>query len=276
MLTRQQRDPLVRGMVMAEITVHDMRVGDEYFVATCSHVHESQEHDACGRRRLAWLHAMHDRGLRALVAQLDGQPAGFAYVMPIEVSPWGPLGRDVMVLNCLFVLLPSQHKGIGHALLAAAEDETRRQGRKALVTTAYYHDFWFMPATFFEACGFTAAARKDTRAILWKVFDPTAQPPELLERQQRFEPVSGKVVVELFWHTFCLTSNVEAQRVRQVAAEFGDRVVLREYCADNPEVLRKYQTPRAIYVNGREIGWGYAAPKDGIRAAIRDALTAFA
>jgi len=34
-----------------------------------------------------------------------------------------------------------------------------------------------------------------------------------------------------------------------------------------------YQIPRAIYVNGSEIGWGYEAPKDGIREAIQRAMT---
>lgn len=257
---------------MAEIAVREMVADDEYFVATCSHVHESQEHDACGRRRLAWLHAMHDRGVRALVARLDGQPAGFAYVMPIEVSPWGPLGRDLAVLNCLWVLEPAKHVGVGHALVAAAEEEARRQQRKALVTTAYYHDFWFMPATFFEACAFEVAVLGEDRAILWKVFDETAERPALLESQYRYEPIAGKVVVDLFWNPFCMTSDIEAQRVREVVAEFGEGLVLREYDAGNPDVLRQLQRPRGILVNGKEIGWGYAAPKDGIHAAIREAL----
>lgn len=40
--------------------------------------------------------------------------------------------------------------GTGHALVAAAEEEARRQGRKGIVVTAFYHDFWFMPAPFFS------------------------------------------------------------------------------------------------------------------------------
>jgi hypothetical protein len=79
-------------------------------------------------------------------------------------------------------------------------------------------------------------------------------------------------VVDLFWHTFCETSCIEAQRVREVAAEFGDAVVLNEYCADDREVLLRYQNPRAIFINGKEIGWGYAAPKEGIAEAIAQAL----
>ena len=66
--------------------------------------------------------------------------------------------------------------------------------------------------------------------------------------------------------------DIEADRVREVAAEFGDRVVFREYCGDDRDTPLEHQIPRAIYVQGNEIGWGYEAPRDGVRAAISAAL----
>ena len=60
--------------------------------------------------------------------------------------------------------------------------------------------------------------------------------------------------------------------MRDVAAEFGDRVLLREHQAEQSEVLGLCGIPRAIYVDGQEISWGYEAPRDGIRDAIRRAL----
>jgi len=83
-----------------------------------------------------------------------------------------------------------------------------------------------------------------------------------------------KVAVDLFWQTFCETSWIEAQRVREVSAEFGDAVALREYPVDDRAVLLRHQIPRAIYVNGRQIDWGYEAPREGIREAISRALEA--
>ena len=73
-------------------------------------------------------------------------------------------------------------------------------------------------------------------------------------------------------HTFCETSDIEAQRVREVVEEFGDRVVLREYSADDRAMLLCHQIPRGIFVNGKEIGWGHEAPREGIRNAISQAL----
>lgn len=257
---------------MPLVEIRDMDTIDEYFVGTCTHVGESDEIDVTAERRLAWLRDMYKKGLRVKVAILDSNQVGFLYMMPIEICPWGPSGRDLLAIPCLFVKKEAQHRGAGQALVIEAEEETRCQGRKGIVTIGYYHDFWFMPASFFERCGFSVAQRKGETAILWKVFDTSVEAPRLLERNHQFKPKADKVVVDLFWNTFCLTSNTEAQRVREVVEEFEDAVVLNEYCADKQEILSRYQTPRGIFINGKEIWWGYEAPKEGIRKAISQAL----
>jgi len=256
---------------MSSIQIRDMQPDDEYFVGTCSHVNESEEADAVCRRRLVWLKKMEPGGLRVKVAVEDNKALAFAYVMPIEISPWGPLAEELMVMNCLYVPQDIKGRSIGRRLANAALEETRRQGRKGLVTEAYYWEFWFMPAPYFEKLGFEVVTRKDNYAILWMKLDETARPPVKLKRNYTYQPVEGRVVVDLFHHSFCATVNTEAQRVREVCAEYGDKVVLNEYNADDPVVLRKHQIPRAIFVNGKEIGWGYEAPKDGIRKAIEEA-----
>lgn len=76
----------------------------------------------------------------------------------------------------------------------------------------------------------------------------------------------------VLWNTFCQTSDIEAQRVREVVAEFGDAVMLREFRADGREIRLCYQVDRGMFVEGREIGWGYEAPRHGIREAIAAAL----
>jgi GNAT superfamily N-acetyltransferase len=266
--------------------IRDMEKSDEYYVGTCTHVHESKEIDRGAERRIEWLRSTHGKGVRVKVALVGGKRVGFLHLVPIEICPWGPLGQDLMVIPCLVVQETSKGKGIGRALLRTAEEEALRQNLKGLVTVAYYHNFWFMPAPFFESCGFSSASqiREPTRegekeylsneALLWKVLDSSASAPHHLEARARSKLRHDKVVVQLFWNTFCQTSNIEAERVRRIAAEFGDAVVLREYCTDDPVILRRYQTPRAILIDGTEIGWGYEAPEEGIRTAIAKALRA--
>jgi GNAT superfamily N-acetyltransferase len=247
----------------------------EYFASTCSHTGESEEADVAGRRQLQWLLARRDRGLRIKVALYSGEPAGMLHFMPIEVSPHGPLGEEMGVVTCLFVTRRFEGKGIGRELMDAAEEEARRQGLPAIAAVAYYWDFWFMPASFFEKFGYVVTDRAGETAVLWKVLseeDRIPAPPKLVRRRYSFVPVSGKVGVDLFFTDGCQTSNIEGQRVREVAGSFGDRVVLREYDSSDRDALLKYGVPRAIFVDGREIGWGYEAPREGIREAIEKAL----
>ena len=131
------------------------RAGPEsaYFVGTCSHVGESREIDDAAGRRIAWMKGAEQRGLQTRVAFLDGQPAGFAYLMPIEISPWGPMGADLAVLPCIWVLPECRGNGAGTALIEESARAARDEGYGGIVTTAYYHDFWFMPAAFFEREG---------------------------------------------------------------------------------------------------------------------------
>lgn len=257
---------------MPELTVRKAGPESAYFVGTCSHVGESKEIDDASRRRIAWMKAAEQRGLQTRVAFLDGKAVGFAYMMPIEISPWGPVGTDLAVVPCLWVLPEYRGNGAGTALITESGKAAVEEGYSGIVTTAYYHDFWFMPAAFFETVGYSAVSQREDQALLWKRFNGGAEPPRLLMRKFVFRPVKGKVVVDLFSNTFCLTAALEAQRVREVAKEYGDSVILNEYCADERDTLLRFEIPRAIFVNGKEIGWGYEAPKDGVREAISEAL----
>jgi len=144
---------------MASLQIRDVTAEDERFVASCTHVGETEEWDASCQRRIPWLREMQAQGMRVKVALLDGQHAGFLYLLPIEIAPTGPVGRDLSVIQCLTVKDGFKGRGAGRALIAAAEQEARAQGKAGIVVTAFYHDFWFMPASFFEARGFTVARR---------------------------------------------------------------------------------------------------------------------
>ncbi len=260
---------------MPDVLIRDMEAEDEYFVSTCSHVNESEEIDACAARRRELFRDLADKGGRFKVALIGGEHVGFAYGLPIDHASWGPLGRDLMVIPCLYVRGASTGVGTGRALIESIERDARDAGLAGVTITAY-RDIpgaeWFMPAAYFERLGYRVVGERGVEVLLWKPFRDNASPPDFLQRQYVFEPIEGKVVVDLFWNGFCQTSDVEAERVREVCAEYGDRVVLREYDAEDRETLLRYQTPRAIYVDGEEIFWGYEAPREGIRAAIDRAL----
>lgn len=178
--------------------------------------------------------------------------------------------------RCHEARLPPR-SGIGRALVEAVERDARRLGRTG-VTTVGFRDLpgaeWFLPAAFFEHLGYEPVDERGRAVLLWKLFSDRARRPRFLAPAYVFEPIPGKVVVDLFWNDFCQTSSIEAQRVRDVRTELPGCVVLREFRADDREVLHAREIERGTYVNGREISWGYEASKAGIRKAIEDALAA--
>jgi len=261
---------------MPELIIRDMQSEDEYFVSTCSHINESAEQDACGARHAVLFRALKPHGLIIKVALIEDDRVGFAYGIPIEHASWGSLGAQLMSIPCLYVLAPATGHGVAAQLLSAIEADAKAAGANGLTVTAYrdlHGADWFMPAAYFESQGFEQIDERGPEILLWKPFVETARAPQFLQPEYSYEPINGKVVVDLFWNGLCQTSNIEAERVREVCSEFGDGVRLRECCAEDRAVLLCYQIPRAIYVNGSEIGWGYEAPKDGIREAIQRAMT---
>ncbi|MBN2226030.1 MAG: GNAT family N-acetyltransferase [candidate division Zixibacteria bacterium] len=257
---------------MDAIDVHDMRPEEEPFVGTCSHVNESEEIDRSAKIRMAWLTDMIEKGLRIKVATIADEIVGKAYVMPIEIYTWGLSGRDIMAMPCLWVPPEHQKKGVGRALIAEAVAETNWQGKGALAVVGFDWDIFFMPASFFRKQGLAEVTRRGNEVLLWWPLSFDVEPPEFMESQYVFNPIPGKVAVDLFWNSFCLTSVNEAGRVRDVVGEFADKVVLREYVADDRMVLMQYRIPRGIMINGKEVGWGYAAPRDKLREEIQKAL----
>jgi len=54
------------------------------------------------------------------------------------------------------------------------------------------------------------------------------------------------VAIDLFWGRSCLTTDTEAQRVRECVKELGDLVLLREYCSQDPNIRARYGLFRSI------------------------------
>jgi N-acetylglutamate synthase-like GNAT family acetyltransferase len=145
---------------MSDFKVHDMDERSQYYVSACSHCNESEETDLRSKERLSWLLEMRDKGLVTKVAIAGEKTVGFIHMEPIEMSPWGVFGKDLMVIPCLDVNNRWRGKGVGKALISEVAREARERGAKGLVVLAYKGNFPFMPMEFFKEVGFTEVARR--------------------------------------------------------------------------------------------------------------------
>lgn len=260
--------------------MHVVDLTDEHirFVTVCTHIDDSDEEtDGVAWVRESWLRDTLLKGLRVKVVIDDKRPVGFAHCLPIELGTWSMSGKDLMTIPCLTlkydrVYKQEQGSGYGRALIEAVETEARK-GKKGVAVPAYDHDFWFMPASFFERFGYKEVARQGNTVVMLKAFEPV-DPPVMHKLSYRPKSVPGKVVFDAFWNPICLTSVVEIQRVREVCAEYGEKVILNEFNCGNKDILEKYQTSRALFINGESKCWGYSAPRDELRKEIEQALEA--
>jgi len=55
------------------------------------------------QRRIPWFTEKRQDGLVSLIGLLKGKRVGFPNMFPIEISPWGQVGRELFVITCLFV-----------------------------------------------------------------------------------------------------------------------------------------------------------------------------
>jgi hypothetical protein len=160
--------------------------------------------------------------------------------------------------------------GYGKVLIEAVEKEAKKN-KKGVAVLSYDHDFWFMTSSFFKKLGYKEMARQGNAVIMLKAFEPV-DPPVMHKSNYQPQLIQGKVVVEAFWNPICLTSLLEIHRVREVCAECGDKVILNEFNCGDKDILDKYRTSRALFINGKPKDWGYAAPRDELKKEIERAL----
>jgi len=253
--------------------------GEEHwrYISLCTHVDEVRpDHLLAAEMRLRWLKSQSEFcGMRTKVAVgEDGRILGFIHMIPIGSPLSGMVGKDLMAIPCLTInyqLVYTQKRGtgVGRALVQACEQEAMRRGFKGLAAYAYGGDFWFMPSAFFQKVGF---ARVSEGSNIWVKKWGDAKDPVEPKVHYQHEPISGKVVIDYFWSPFCFTVCNEIINIREAASEFGDRVELREYRADDPESFARYGMLRALFINGEPKGWGYEAPREKLREEIAKAI----
>ena len=249
------------------------------YVSLCTHIDEKGPvRMRAADMRLQWLKNQAKLGGMKTKVAIDenGKPLGFIHIVPIESPSSGMIGRDLMVIPCLTINYQLVYKrvhgtGVGKALVQACEQEAGKKDFKGLAIYAYSGDFWFMPSVFFQKLGFE---KVPSASNIWvKKWAKIGDPTEPIVHYE-YIPVSGKVVIDFFWSPYCLTVCVEVTNIREVASEFDERVVLREYRTDDPEIFARYGITRAIYINGKHKDWGYAAPKEELLKEIQRAFDA--
>jgi GNAT superfamily N-acetyltransferase len=232
----------------------------------------SEQMKEAGDHKERWYRRTKDMGLRVKLALNDeGQVGGMIQYLPIEHSP--AEGTDLNFVHCIWVHGYKQGRGdfrgrgMGAALLAAAEEDSRAQGKKGLVVWGLSIPV-FMRAAWFRRHGYKAVDRIGMQVLLWKPFTADAAPPRWVRQKKKPELVPGKVTVSAFINGWCPGQNIVYERARRAAADLGDRVSFQEYQSSRPEVFREWGIADALFIDGRAVRTGPPPSYEKIRRLI--------
>jgi GNAT superfamily N-acetyltransferase len=236
----------------------------------------NDEMRAAGDHKERWFRRMRGRGLGVkLAADDDGNIGGMIQYVPIEHSP--AEGQDLYMILCIWVHGYDegrgnfQNKGMGKALLRAAEQDAKGRGAKGLVAWGISQPYW-MSAPWFEKQGYEALEEYNHNILLWKRFTGDARPPAWIRERKAPTTVPGKVSVTGFVNGWCPARNLEYERAREVSAEFGEDVVFRTVDTMDREALLEWGISDALYIDGKEVSAGPPLSCDDIRALIVERL----
>lgn len=221
----------------------------------------SDEAKESGPKRRQWLDRCEKRGLRAKLALDDnGVEGGMIQYGPIEQSFVD--GSNLYFIYCVFVHGYKegrgnfQKRGMGKALLNAAEEDARERGALGMAAWGVVLPFW-MKASWFKKHGYRKADRQGMSALLWKPFSDEARAPRWFPKVDKQPPgVPGKVNVIAFSSGWCLAQNLVYERARRAAAEIGDAVAFQEIDTSERNSVAEWGRSDVVLVDGKPLQKG--------------------
>lgn len=213
-----------------------------------------------GDHKARWFEKFKDRGLRVKLALDDrGEVGGMIQYLPIEHST--AQGEGLYMVQCVWVHGHKQgrgnfqKKGMGRALLEAAEKDARDLGAAGMAAWGLILPFW-MKASWFEKHGYKKADRDGMAALVWKPFVKDAKPPKFVKLKKKPGKKPGVVSIAAFKNGWCPAQNLTYERARRAAAEFGDKVVFESIDTSDRPTMLEWGISDAVFIDGRQVGFG--------------------
>jgi GNAT superfamily N-acetyltransferase len=220
----------------------------------------SDEVREAGDHKEHWYAQMKDKGLRVKFAMDEKNViGGMIQYLPIEQSIFE--GNGIYVVLCIWIHGHKQgrgnyqKRGMGKALLKAAEEDVQSMGSKGLAAWGVVIPA-FMRASWFKRHGYTVVDKNGIMRLLWKPFAAGAQPPRFLKQREIPAGVPGKVNVTLFMNGWCTAQNMVFERTKTAAQEFGDKVNLQEYYTSDRAALVEWGIADGLFIDGKEVRTG--------------------
>ncbi len=233
----------------------------------------SDEIKGAGNHKELWYNNQKDKGIRVKLAMNDeGTIGGMIQYMPIEHT--FIQGNDLYVILCIWVHGYKkgrgnfQKRGMGKALLEAAENDVKTIDSKGIVAWGISLPF-FIRASWFKKHGFEVVDKDGIIRLLWKPFSKDAQKPSLIKQKKSPDKIDGKVNISLFKNGWCPAQNLVYERAKRAISEFEDKVVVNEYDTTDRSILNEWGISDALFIDNKKVRTGPPPSFETIQKKIR-------
>lgn len=236
----------------------------------------SEEIKEAGCHKEVWYNKMKDKGLKVkLAVDNNGEVGGMIQYLPIEHS--FVEGEGLYFINCIWVHGYKkgrgnfQKRGMGKALLQAAEADAQAEGAKGIAAWGIPLPFW-MKASWFKKQGYVKADKQGLLGpvLLWKPFAENAFPPRWIRLRKKPETIPGKVTVTSFLNGWCPAMNMVFERAKRAASEFGDKVVFQKIDTFDRNIFLEWGVADALFIDGRQVRTGPPPSYEKIKKLIAE------
>ncbi|HUX42403.1 MAG TPA: GNAT family N-acetyltransferase [Rectinemataceae bacterium] len=245
-------------------------LSDEYVGTFCKCLEDwSAEMREAGDHKEAWLRRHRDKGLRVKLARDEGgRIVGLIQYMRAEEAP--VIGRNFHYIYCIWVhgykegVGDHRKKGIGKALLLAAEEDARSLGSKGLAAWGLRIPV-FMRSAWFKRQGYRVVDRDGMIELVYKAFAQDAAVPKLLKVKKSPPAGECRVRVTCLLNGWCPAQALVYERARKVASEFPDAAEFVGVDTDDRKTLEEWGMADALFIDDRQLRTGPPPSVEAIR-----------
>jgi hypothetical protein len=182
-------------------------------------------------------------------------------------------GKDLYFINCIWVhghkqgIGNFQKRGIGKALLQAAEEDVQSMNKKAMAAWGISMPFW-MKASWYKKQGYKKVDKNGMAVLLWKPLQKEAIPPRWIKEKKRPEKGIDKVNVMSFVNGWCPAQNLVHERAKRASGEYGERVEFQEISTLEEKVLDEWGISDGLFIDGKQVRTGPPPSYEKIRKKI--------
>jgi len=220
----------------------------------------SDDMKEAGYGKQTWYHQMKDKGLKVKFAvDVNNIIGGMIHYIPAEYSMVE--GENLYVILCIWVHGHKQgrgdhrKRGMGTALLKAAEEDVRQLGANGLAAWGVIIPA-FMQASWFRRKGYKVVEKSGIIRLLWKPFNEKAVPPKFMKPKKQPEKGKEKVNVSIFRNGWCQTFNIAYERAKRASKDFPEKIEIKEYDTTNMEIVKEWGITDGLFIDGKEFRLG--------------------